>query len=306
MIPTYEQIMLPFLTILKDGNEHSLNEVHDNLAKQFKLSDSERKELLPSGKQPIFRNRLGWAKAHLKKAGLLADPKRAHYKITKRGIKLLEENPEKVDSKLLTRYNDYLKFLSKPKPEEHLSKNKQSESKIDFSEETPEESLEYAHQKLKNNVTTELLQTIKESSPEFFEKLVIDLLIKMGYGGSRKNAGEALGRTGDGGIDGSIREDKLGLDTIYVQAKKWGNSVPISAVRDFAGALLSRKSKKGIFITTSGFPKSAHEYVNSIEHRVRLINGEELTELMFEYNLGVSTVSTYEIKGIDSDYFIES
>lgn len=170
-------------------------------------------------------------------------------------------------------------------------------------QETPEEALEYAYLKLKNDLSRDLLETIKSCSPAFFEKLMVDLITKMGYGGSRKDAGKALGKTGDGGIDGIIKEDKLGLDTIYIQAKKWENTVPVREIRDFAGALLSKKARKGIFIATSNFPKSAYEFVESIEHKIILIDGERLTNLMFEFNVGVSTQSTYEVKKIDSDYF---
>jgi len=302
MIPKYEEIMLPFLKYLADGEEHSLSETHDALAKQFKLTDDELKELLPSGQQPIFRNRLGWARTYLKKAGLLTSPKRAHFKISDTGLALLKENPKEITSKFLTRYDDFVEFQS-------IKKNKAERSPAphpgfdDATDQTPQESLEYAYQKLHSELSKELLNLVKSCTPIFFEKLVIDLLTTMGYGGSRKEAGKAMGKSGDGGIDGIINEDKLGLDVIYLQAKRWDNAVPVKEIRDFTGALASKKAKKGIFITTSSFPRSVYEFVGQVEYKIILIDGERLTNLMIEHSVGVSTVSTYNIKTIDSDYF---
>jgi len=302
MIPKYEEIMLPLLKNLADGEEHSLSETHDALAKQFKLTDEELKELLPSGQQPIFRNRLGWARTYLKKAGLLTSPKRAHFKISGRGLKLLKEKPTEITSKFLTRYDEFMEFQSIKKTKE--DKNVVPETQLEeVTDQTPEESLEYAYQKLHSALSKELLSIVMTCSPSFFEKLVIDLLITMGYGGSRKEAGKAMGKSGDGGIDGIINEDKLGLDVIYLQAKRWGNSVPVKEIRDFTGALASKKAKKGIFITTSSFPKSVYEFVQQVEYKIILIDGERLANLMIEHNVGLSTVSTYHVKTIDSDYF---
>jgi len=305
MIPKYEEIMLPFLKYLSDKEEHSLSESHDALAKEFKLTDDELKELLPSGQQPIFRNRLGWARTYLKKAGLLTSPRRAHFKISDIGLALLKENPKEITSKFLTRYDDFVEFQS-------IKKNKTDKSTVphtdinDATDQTPEESLEYAYQKLHSELSKELLSIVKTCTPSFFEKLVIDLLITIGYGGSRKEAGKAMGKSGDGGIDGIINEDKLGLDVIYLQAKRWDNSVPVKEIRDFTGALASKKAKKGIFITTSSFPKSVYEFVGQVEYKIILIDGERLTNLMIEHSVGLSTVSTYHVKTIDSDYFEEN
>jgi len=302
MIPTYEEIMLPFLKLLSDGKEHSLNEAHDQLADHFQLTEEETRELLPSGQQPVFRNRIGWARTYLKKAGLLTSPKRAHFVITDRGRALLKENPKEITSNFLKRYDEFVDFqtIKRDKP----VKGADQKGLLDqFSDQTPEEALEYTYQKLKSELSKEVLDTVKDCSPGFFEKLVVDLLIKMGYGGSRKDAGEALGKTGDGGIDGTIKEDKLGLDIIYIQAKRWDNTVPLKEIRDFAGALMSKKAKKGIFITTSSFPKSAYEFVKAIEHKIILIDGQQLAELMFENNVGLTIVEAYEVKKIDLDYF---
>ena len=303
MIPKYEKIMLPFLKYIADGKEHSLSETHDSLAKQFGLTDEELRELLPSGRQPIFRNRVGWARTYLKKAGLLTSPKRAHFLISDKGSELLTENPKEITSKLLTRYEEFVEFQSIKKQKKDNTINNHPAENTD---QTPEESLEYAYQKLHSELSKELLSIIKSCTPDFFEKLVIDLLITMGYGGSRKEAGQAMGKSGDGGIDGIINEDKLGLDVIYLQAKRWENTVPVKEISDFTGALASKKAKKGIFITTSDFPKSVYEFVSQVEYKIILIDGERLANLMIEYNVGVSTVSTYHVKTIDSDYFEEN
>ncbi len=302
MIPKYEEIMLPFLKYLADGKEHGLGETHDALAEQFKLTDDELRVLLPSARQPVFRNRVGWAKTYLKKAGLLTSPKRALFRISDKGLSLLKENPNEITSKFLTRYDDFVEFQS-------IKRNKKDNgsllppSIIDNTDQTPEESLEYAYQKLHSELSKELLDIIKSCSPDFFERLIIDLLITMGYGGSRKEAGQAMGKSGDGGIDGIINEDKLGLDIIYLQAKRWENSVPVKEIRDFTGALASKKARKGIFITTSSFPKSVYEFVRQVEYKIILIDGERLANLMIEHNVGLSTVNTYHVKTIDSDYF---
>lgn len=226
------------------------------------------------------------------------------FAITESGNALLREKPSRIDSTLLKRYDDFVEFST-------IKKQKKVDSDIlpmnrDFdSEDTPEESLEYAYQKLQSDLSKELLDTIKSCSSDFFERLVIDLLITMGYGGSRKEAGQAIGRSGDGGIDGIINEDMLGLDIIYLQAKRWENAIPVKEIRDFTGALASKKARKGIFITTSSFPKSVYEFVGQVEYKIILIDGERLADLMIAYGVGVSTVNSYHVKTIDSDYFDE-
>ena len=300
MIPDYESIMLPLLNLLSDNEVHTLNECHNKLAIHFNLTDEEIRQLLPSGKQPTFRNRLGWARTYMQKAGLVESPKRANYKITDRGLIILSKNLNKIDGSVLKEFPEFIDFQSIKKQSVIPISNTNLTQK-----DSPEEEIEYAYEKLKNDTGTELLNTIKSCSPDFFERLVIDLLISMGYGGSRKDAGEAMGKSGDGGIDGIIKEDKLGLDLIYLQAKRWENTVPIKEIRDFTGALASKKARKGIFITTSNFPKSAKEFITQVDYKIILIDGELLTELMFEYNLGVTVENTYTVKSIDSDYFVE-
>ena len=305
MIPSYEEIMLPLLNLLSDKQEHTLQEADDALAKHFKLTDLERDELLPSGQQPIFRNRLGWARTYMKKAGLLATPSRAKFIITEKGIDLLKEKPKEITSKFLKRYPEFIEFQSIKKIKDNVIEQSFEISSI-IDGKTPEEALEYAYQKLKSELAKEVIDVVKNCTPAFFEKLVVDLIVRMGYGGSRKDAGQALGKTGDGGIDGIVKEDKLGLDTIYLQAKRWENSVPVKEIRDFTGALASKKAKKGIFITTSSFPQSVYDFVTQVEYRIILINGDQLADLMIEYNVGLTPITEYQVKKIDFDYFEEN
>lgn len=304
MIPDYQTIMLPLLKVMNDKSTHKLRNLVEILQNYFKLTEAEKNELLPSGSQAIFDNRVGWAKFYLEKANLLKTEKRGFYRITEHGISFLNSNPISLRTRDLETFSAFKEFKKSIVPKTEISSESENQENND-SIKTPEEALEYAFQKLKTDLSRDLLDTIKSCSPSFFEKLVVDLLLKMGYGGSRKDAGQALGKTGDGGIDGIIKEDKLGLDTIYIQAKRWQNIVPVREIRDFAGALLSKKARKGIFITTSFFPPSADEFVKSIEHKIVLIDGEQLTNLMFEFNVGLSLQSSYEVKKIDFDYFEE-
>ena len=300
-IPDYQSIMLPFLKFVADGKEHSLRDIITGLADEFKLNADERRELLPSGKQTLFDNRVGWAATYLKKAGLVETPKRALYRITDRGNGVLGSNPERVDIKLLEQFPEFKAFRNR---KDNL-KTETATTPKETADVNPEELFESAYKDLQETLVTELLDTIKGCSPEFFERLVIDVLIKMGYGGSRREAGAALGRSGDEGIDGIIKEDKLGLDIIYIQAKRWDKTtVGRPEIQRFAGALLGKAAKKGIFLTTSRFSREAEEYVNGLDAKIILIDGERMAELMVEYNVGVDPVAKYEIKKIDSDYFL--
>ncbi len=302
MIPNYQSCMLPLLKFASDEKIHTLPEAVAYIASLFNLTEEEKKQMLPSGTQTIIFNRVGWAKTYLKKAGLLEDPKRATFRITKRGIDLLKENPPEINTKYLTRYEEFVVFQNN-KSEKNKNKNvisEETQSNI-----TPEESIEFGFQKLKDSVSEDIINKIKECSSNFFEKLVVELLVKMGYGGTLKEAGQVLGKSGDGGIDGIIKEDKLGLDVIYIQAKRWENVVGRPEIQKFAGALLGQKAKKGIFITTSWFTNDALDFVKNLDSKIVLIDGEMLTDLMIEYNLGVSTYKIYELKRIDNDYFVE-
>jgi restriction system protein len=301
MIPDFQTIMLPFLEIMADKKERSIREITLMISDKFGLSDEERRQLLASGNQEIINNRVGWARVYLKKAKLIDKIRRGVFVITEQGIKVLASKPERIDIKFLKSFPDFNEWQASYKS----SKNTiEPDNDIEV-EKTPEELLDYSFTKLKDELAIELIDKIKSCSPGFFERLVVDLLIKMGYGGSRKEAGQIIGKSGDGGIDGIIKEDKLGLDTIYIQAKRWENTVPVGQIRDFAGSLLSKKARKGIFITTSNFPKNAYEFVSNIEHKIVLIDGKELAELMIENNVGLTTKINYEIKKIDSDYFEE-
>ncbi len=299
-IPKYDEITLPFLRILADKNEHSLREIIDSLANDFKLTEEEISLLLPSGQQPIFDNRVGWARTYMKKASLLEATKRGHFVITPRGLDLLQRKPSKIDAELLTQYEGFKDFISPKRI--HEIRGEQPEN---LSAETPLEVLENAFIRIKESLADDLLKQIQAGSPILFEKIVVELLVQMGYGGNRKDAGEAVGKRGDEGIDGIIKEDPLGLDIIYIQAKKWDNTVSRPEVQKFAGALQGQRARKGIFISTSTFSKEAREYVKNIDSKIILIDGKLLTDLMIEHNIGVSVGTNYQLKRLNSDYFIE-
>lgn len=298
-IPDYQTLMLPLLKLAADGQDHKKQEAVAALSDQFELTEDERSELLPSGGSAVMSNRVGWANTYLKKAGLLESPKRGYLRITPIGLKLLAANPRSVDNTTLERYESFRQFksLKKSKPEEPASP-------FDFdSNYTPEDALSAAYEQLRVSIEDEVLSTVKSNSPAFFERAVVDLLVKMGYGGNRQDAARAVGKSGDEGIDGIINEDKLGLDVIYIQAKRWENTVGRPEIQKFAGALQGKRAKKGIFITTSNFSKEALDYASNIDSRIILIDGTRLATLMVDHNVGVSISGCYEIKEIDSDYF---
>ena len=302
-IPDYQTIMLPLLQFAGDKQQHSLQEAITHLTKVFNLTDVEVKELLPSGKQTRFVNRIGWTRTHLKKAGLIRYSSRGIFQITERGANLLADNPSRLSANYLKKYDEYLDFCYPKNSSSNI--NLQSEI-IEQSSDTPEEALENAHQKLQEDLAIEILDAIKKCSPYFFESLVVDLLVSMGYGGSKKEAGQAVGKSGDEGIDGIIKEDRLGLDAIYIQAKRWESVVGRPEIQKFAGALQGQSAKTGVFITTSDFSKGAIDYANKIDSKIILINGTRLAELMIEHDVGVTPIAKYEVKRIDSDYFVES
>jgi restriction system protein len=296
-IPDYQTLMLPLLRLVGDGREHSLRETIEALADQFQLTDDERRELLPSGRQPAFDNRVGWARTYLKKAGLLSSARRSYFQITPRGLEVLQENPSKITVAYLRKYPEFMEF-------QHGSSKDSNSISIEEAETTPEEAIESAYQRARAELAAELLQTVKSCSAEFFERLVVDLLIKMGYGGTRKDAGRAIGRSGDGGIDGIINEDRLGLDVVYIQAKRWDSTtVGRPEIQKFAGALQGQRAKKGIFLTTSNFSADAHDFASRIDSKIVLMDGETIAQLMIDYGVGVSLLASYELKRIDTDYF---
>jgi restriction system protein len=297
-IPDYETLMLPLMKLAGDRKEHSIREYIDELAKEFNLSTEERRRLLSSGKQEIFDNRVGWARTYLKKAGLLDITRRGYSKITERGVKVLGDNPKRIDNTLLFKFEEFREFKSVKREKPMIVKRSDKE------EGTPVEEMESSYENIRDNLAGEILQQIKATSPSMFERIVVELIVTMGYGGSLKDAGDAIGGIGDEGIDGIIKEDKLGLDTIYIQAKRWQNVVGRPEIQKFAGALQGKRAKRGIFITTSDYTKEAREYADNIENRIILIDGNQLAELMIDNNVGCISVSTYEVKRIDSDYFI--
>ncbi|MDS1031147.1 restriction endonuclease [Porphyromonadaceae sp. NP-X] len=300
MIPDFQSIMLPFLNIISDGQEHSTNEINDQLANYFNLTPEEINTYLPSGSQKIFTNRVAWAKSYLKRAGLIETTKRGYLKITESGKSFLDTKPQEINIKVLKSLPVFQENYGKSNKEESVNDNENFHSKL-----TPEEIIERSYLNIRKNLSQELLQKIKSCSPRFFEDLVVELLVKMGYGGTIKDAGQSIGQTGDEGIDGIIKEDRLGLDVIYIQAKRWENVVGRPEIQKFVGALAGQGAKKGVFITTSKFTGEAKSYQTRNETKIVLIDGEKLAELMIDYNLAVSTTNTFEIKRIDNDYFEE-
>ncbi|MEP6846807.1 MAG: restriction endonuclease [Panacibacter sp.] len=296
--------MLPLLKLVSNKQEHKYRDLIEKLAIEFQVTDEERKELLASGNQAIFDNRVGWAKTYLKKAGLLDSPKRATFVITDTGLQTIAKNPSFIDAKYLRQFPSFLEF-------QNSSRNDNDSEEViimqEPNEQTPEENLDKAYQRIRKSLASELLNKVVDLSPTFFERLVVELLVRMGYGGSIKDAGKAIGKSGDEGIDGTIKEDKLGLDIIYIQAKRWkpGNVVGRPELHKFVGALAGQGAKKGIFITTSNFTKEALDYTPKNETKIVLIDGEQLSQLMIDYNLGCTTQQIYELKKIDSDYFGE-
>ena len=255
--------------------------------------------MLPSGYARLFDNRIGWAKTHLKKAGLIEASSRGQYRITKRGLEALSQKDYPINVAYLRKFEEYKNGQSAPKTEI-------PDAEVDADDElTPSDYLEIGYQKVREELEAELIAKIKGSSPAFFEQLVVELLVAMGYGGSRKDAGETLGKSGDGGIDGVIKEDRLGLDVIYLQAKRWEGTVGRPEIQKFAGALQGQRAKKGIFLTTSRFSAEAHSYAVYLDSRIVLIDGDQLAGLMIDADVGVSKVATYEVKALDSDYFEE-
>jgi len=297
-IPDYQTLMLPLLRCFADGKEHSIQDLVNTLAREFSLSPEELRELLPSGKQTVFYSRVGWAKTYLAKAKLIDKVRRSHYVMTSRGREVLNENPPEIKNEFLAQFPEFTEFRRR-----EAQKEAQSEKEIYREEKTPEEVLEEAYAELRENLAQELLDIVRQSTPAFFERLVVELLVRMGYGGSRREAARAVGQVGDEGIDGIIDQDRLGLDTIYIQAKKWDQCVGRPEIQKFVGALAGKRAKKGVFITTSSFSQEAVRYVSTIEAKIVLIDGKRLAELMIDYGVGVTTVTTYQLKRVDSDYF---
>ena len=298
-IPDFQSLMLPLLKALADKQEHSMKDVTTTLSDQFNLSEDERNIASEVSGQPVMYNRTAWAKTYLKRAGLIEQTRRGFFRVSESGEKVIKSAPPAINIKFLRQFAEFKETQKQP---EALQKD---QSLPEIQTETPDELIDSGAKAIRAALSDELLQRIKGCSPAFFERLVVELLVKMGYGGSRQDAGRAIGRSGDEGIDGVIHEDRLGLDVIYLQAKRWESVVGRPEIQKFVGALQGQRAKKGVFITTSDFTKEAAEYVRHIDNKVVLINGTLLANLMIDHNVGVSLAATYEIKKIDSDYFLE-
>lgn len=297
-VPDFQTLLLPVLQYYGDKIEHTKQEAIDTITVEFKLTSEERNELLPSGSQFRFDNRLSWAITYLVKSDLLTRTSRGRYTITNRGLTVLNEKPSKITTKYLEKFPEYLDFKNYKKEFEPKAEDNEIS--------TPQERLESSYLELRAQLSHDLLERVMKSTPTFFEKLVVKLLVKLGYGGSMVDAGQAIGRSGDDGIDGIIKEDKLGLDVVNIQAKRWeSRTVGRPEIQAFAGSLEGHRSKKGVFITTSKFTSDAQDYVKRIEKKIVLIDGEQLMQLMIDHGVGVSEESKYIINKIDEDFFID-
>ncbi len=301
-VPDFQSLMLPLLRVAADGEEHPLAAARDALAAQLKLTVADQQELLPSGRQPRFTNRVAWAKVYLQQAGLLQSTRRGHFRIAERGRTVLEVPPARIDIKFLQQYPE---FAEPRRGKDETTPDVVATLPAEPELESPEEMLEAAYLKMRAGLASEVLGHVKAGSPQFFERLVVELLLKMGYGGSRSDAGQAVGRSGDEGIDGVISEDRLGLDVVYLQAKKWDGTVGRPEIQKFVGALHGKRAKKGVFISTGSFSADAIAYVEHIDPRVCLIDGRRLAELMIDFEVGVAATRSYQVKRVDSDYFDE-
>lgn len=299
MIPDFQTIMLPFLEFFSDGKEHQTSEAIEYISNKFSLTDEERRVTYEKSRVRIIFSKVNFAKTYLYKAKLLERVGSGRFKITNRGSDLLKNKPDKIDISFLQQFPEFKEFRNR--------RNTDNIQEVDqkYDEQDPMTLLIKGYEKIRGDLAQELLDRVKQCSFGFFEDLVVELLLKMGYGGSREDAGEAIGKTNDGGIDGIIKEDKLGLDTIYIQAKKWDHPVGSPQITEFIGSLARKHANKGVFITTSTFTNGAQEAIRGIPYRIILIHGEPLAQLMIDYNIGVSEEANYEVKKIDIDYFSE-
>jgi restriction system protein len=301
-IPDFQSLMIPVLRAVEDGKIHTSAEITETVGKALALTEAELAEMLPSGRGKLFYNRAGWAKQYIVWAQLVSQPKRAQYQITDRGREVLAANPNGIDAKYLRQYPEFLAFVTPSKPK---GPNAASEKDVNHSDsdQDPIEMIETGYGRIRAQLAASVLEQVKSCSPAFFEQLVVDLLVAMGYGGSRADAGHAVGGSGDGGIDGIIKEDQLGLDSIYIQAKRWEGSVGSPVVQAFVGSLAGHHARRGVFITTSKYTQDARAFVEKIEQKIVLIDGPQLAELMIDHGVGVSDVDSYVVKRLDADYF---
>ena len=306
-IPTYEAFMAPLLSWASDREEKSVRDAYEAMAVHFDLTEEEKGELLPSGRQRTHHNRVGWAKTYLVKAMLLESTRRGHFRITERGMDVVKHHVTEINTEYLKRFDAFVDFQNAHLPDVEVAATQDTGTAVGASDNaTPEEALEATYQRLRRDIADELLSTVKSCSPAFFERLVVDLLVNMGYGGSRKEAGRAVGKSSDGGIDGIIQEDRLGLDNIYIQAKRWEGSVGRPEIQKFVDALHGLRARKGVFITTSRFTQDAMDFASHIDSKVILIDGLRLAEYMMDHGVGVSNQATYVVQKVDFDFFEEA
>ena len=296
-VPDFQSFFKPLLDLAADGKEHSIQEAREVIAKKMRLPEADLQELLPSGIQSKFENRVAWAKSYFIQAKVFEAPRRSFFKITERGLALHKEGHTRIDKRILSQYPEFLEFSRARSPID--------DDQEDLPQETPEEMLQKSYESIRSDLAGQIVQRITSNSPQFFERLVVDLMVAMGYGGSRADAGRSIGGTGDEGIDGIIKEDRLGLDLIYLQVKRWDGTVGRPEVQKFGGALHGKRARKGVFITTAKFSDDAKKYVEAIDPKVILIDGRMLAELMIDHGIGTTTTATYHLKRIDSDYFTE-
>lgn len=307
-VPDYQSFMRPLLAYGGDGQEKNIREAIDALADKFGLSDKDRRQLVPSGKQTVLANRVHWARTYLDKAGALQRTRRSHFRVTERGKQLLLEHPTRIDVRVLRQFPEFVAFQT---PAQDGSSQEEPEATPaaleDIATETPEEKIQAAEEAIAASVRSQLLERISELSPAFFERVVVDLIVAMGYGGTRNSVAKRLGKSGDEGIDGVVNEDPLGLDVVYIQAKRYApeNTIGRERIQQFAGALVGQGASKGVFVTTSSFSRGATDYAQRVPQRIILIDGSELSRLMVQYGVGVRTERIIEIKRIDLDYFEE-
>ena len=305
-VRTYDQLMLPLLRLAGANLASDLPTAEILLAQEFQLTPEEKALMLPSGQQTALRNRTGWASFYLMKAGLLNKPKRGYFEITQRGRDVLKSPPSNIDKSYLSTFPEFVEFLMGSTASTGSESQASSVITSDSQSVTPDEALQGAYQQLRSELASQILEKLLNVSPEFFEQIVVELLVAMGYGGSRRDAGERLGKSGDGGIDGIIKEDKLGLDAIYLQAKRWQGSVGRPEIQKFVGALHGQRARKGVFMTTSAFSSEARDYVSNIDVKVVLLDGMQIANLMIDSGVGVTPITTYVVKRLDSDYFDEA
>jgi len=304
-VPGFQELTLPVLREFADGQERTTREVRDRVAMALRLTPQDLAESLPSGRQTRFANRAAWAHVYLKMAGLLESPRRGVYRLTERGRGVLTAPPERIDIPYLMQFPEMVEFRNRHADDDDTETAAGAQPAPAGNALTPDEQIRAGYQQLRDSLAAQLLARVQQANPQFFEELVVELLVAMGYGGSHEDAAKVVGRGGDEGIDGIIKEDRLGLESIYVQAKRWQGTVGRPVIQQFAGALQGQRARKGVLITTSSFSRDAAEYAAGLQNTIVLVDGAQLAQLMIDYGIGVSDVETIRLKRLDEDYFAE-